>query len=288
MAIQTSPKVILITGTSSGFGLLTAAHLASKGHHVYATMRDLRKKELLLSEVKKSSGQVTVLPLDVTHKASIANVTREIASDHGYLDVLVNNAGYGVGGFFEDLSDEEIRGQMDVNFFGVQNVTRQVIPLMRSRRKGTIINISSIAGLNGNPAFGAYNASKFALEGFSESLFHEMRLFGINVCLIEPGTYKTKIFFDNACYAKNFDNPDSPYYSMSQHLKKTVLSYVKKTDKDPRRIAFLVEKLINQAHPPFRNLPDMESKLLILMKRILPFRAYASIVEKFLYQDRII
>jgi NAD(P)-dependent dehydrogenase (short-subunit alcohol dehydrogenase family) len=283
-----SPKVILITGTSSGFGLLTAVHLSSKGHKVYATMRDLRKKDFLISEVKKAGGEVTVLPLDVTHKETIANVAREIASDHGYLDVLVNNAGYGVGGFFEDLSDEEIRQQMEVNFFGVQNVTRQMIPLMRSRKKGTIVNISSVAGLNANPAFGAYNASKFALEGFSESLFHEMRLFGINVCLIEPGTYKTKIFFDNARYAKNFDNPDSPYYPMSQHLRKTVLDYVRKTDKDPRRIAFLVERLMNQAHPPFRNVPDIESKLLIMMKRILPFRAYAAIIEKTLYQDRII
>jgi NAD(P)-dependent dehydrogenase (short-subunit alcohol dehydrogenase family) len=283
-----SPKVILITGTSSGFGLLTAAHLSSKGHKVYATMRDLRKKDLLLSEVKKAGGDVTVLPLDVTHKDSIINVTREIASDHGYLDVLVNNAGYGVGGFFEDLTDEEIRQQMDVNFFGVQNVTRQSIPLMRARKAGTIINISSIAGVNASPAFGAYNASKWALEGFSESLYHEMKLFGIRVCLIEPGTYRTKIFFDNARYAKNFDNPDSPYYTLSQHLKKTVLDYVKKTDKDPKRIAWLVEKLMNSNHPSFRTLPDIESKFLVTMRRILPFRIYASIIEKTLYHDRLI
>jgi NAD(P)-dependent dehydrogenase (short-subunit alcohol dehydrogenase family) len=266
-----TPKVVLITGTSSGFGLLTAVHLSSKGHKVYATMRDLRKKDFLLSEVKKAGGEVTVLPLDVTHKESIVNVAREIASDHGYLDVLVNNAGYGVGGFFEDLTEDEIRQQMDVNFFGVQNVTRQAIPLMRARKNGTIINISSIAGVNASPAFGAYNASKWALEGFSESLYHEMKLFGIKVCLIEPGTYRTKIFFDNARYAKNFDNPDSPYYSLSQHLKTLVLSYVKKTDKDPKKIAYLVERLMNQTNPPFRTLPDVESRFLVLMRRILPF-----------------
>jgi NAD(P)-dependent dehydrogenase (short-subunit alcohol dehydrogenase family) len=281
-----SPKVILITGTSSGFGLLTAAHLSSQGHHVYATMRDTRKKEVLLNEVKKGGGRVTVLPLDVTHKDSIANVTREIASEHGHLDVLVNNAGYGVGGFFEDLTDEEIRQQMDVNFFGVQNVTRLAIPLMRSRRKGTIINISSIAGLNGNPAFGAYNASKFALEGFSESLYHEMRLFGINVCLIEPGTYKTKIFFDNARYAKNFDNSESPYYSISQNLRKNVLEYVDKTERDPMRIAWLAEKLINHPRPPFRNFPDAETKILLAFKTLLPFRIYAALVGKYLYSEQ--
>ncbi len=282
------PKIILITGTSSGFGLLTAVHLSSKGHKVYATMRDLRKQDYLKSKVAEAGGEVTILPLDVTHSESITNVVKEIASDHGYLDVVVNNAGYGIGGFFEDMTDEEIRQQMDVNFFGVQNVTRAVIPLMRSRRKGTIINISSISGLNASPCFGAYSASKWALEGFSESLYHELKFFGINVCLIEPGTYRTKIFFENARYAKNFDNLDSPYYAMSQHLKTMVLDYVKKTDKDPKRIAFLVEKLMNEAHPPFRNLPDMESQFLIFLRRILPFRLYASFIQRSLYQDRIL
>lgn len=283
-----SPKIILITGASSGFGLFTAVHLSSKGHKVYATMRDLRKKDYLKNEAAKAGGEVTILPLDVTHPESITNVVKEIACDHGYLDVVVNNAGYGVGGFFEDLTDEEIRQQMDVNFFGVQNVTRAVIPLMRSRRRGAIINISSISGLNGSPCFGAYNASKWALEGFSESLYHELKLFNINVCLIEPGTYRTKIFSDNARYAQNFDNPDSPYYTMSQHLKTMVLNYVKKTDKDPRRIAFLVEKLMNSPNPPFRNLPDMESQFLIFLRRILPFRLYASLIQRSLYQDRIL
>lgn len=282
------PKVVLITGTSSGFGLLTTVHLASKGHKVYATMRDLRKKDFLRKEVQDAGGEVTILPLDVTHNESINNVVKEIASDHGYLDVVVNNAGYGVGGFFEDLTEEEIRQLMDVNFFGVQNVTRAVIPLMRSRRKGTIINISSVSGLNGSPCFGAYNASKWALEGFSESLHHELKLFDINVCLIEPGTYKTKIFSDNAKYAKNFDNPDSPYYTMSQHLKTMVLEYVKKTDKDPRRIALMVEKIMNDPNPAFRNLPDIETRFLILLRRILPFRLYAALIRRSLYQDRIL
>lgn len=283
-----TPKIVLITGTSSGFGLVTAVHLASLGHKVYATMRDLRKQEYLKSEVALAGGSVTILPLDVTNPQSITNVVKEIASDHGYLDVVVNNAGYGVGGFFEDLTDEEIRGLMDVNFFGVQNVTRAVIPLMRSRRKGTIINISSISGLNASPCFGAYNASKWALEGFSESLYHELKLFNINVCLIEPGTYKTKIFFDNARHAKNFDNPDSPYYTMSQHLKNLVMNYVKKTDKSPKRIALLVEKLMNHPNPPLRNLPDIESQLLIGLRRILPFKLYAFFIQRSLYQDRIL
>lgn len=283
-----SPQVILITGTSSGFGFVTAAYLARRGHTVYATMRDMGKKDFLLTEVRNAPGKIHVLGLDVTRPETIAHAVSKIATDQGYLDAVVNNAGYGIGGFFEDLTDEEIRHQMEVNFFGVQNVTRAVIPLMRSRRQGKIINISSIAGLNATPCFGAYNSSKWALEGFSESLFHEMKLFNINVCLIEPGTYRTKVFFENAKYAKNFDNPVSPYYPMSQHLKKMVLDYVHKTDKDPLRIALLVEKLLIQKNPPLRNFPDLETKFLLGMRRVLPFGIYSFLIRRALYQDRIL
>ncbi len=283
-----NPKIILITGTSSGFGFVTAIHLLKQGHIVYATMRDMSKKDYLLAQVKNVPGKIHILGLDVTRPETINNVVQTIATDRGYLDAVVNNAGYGIGGFFEDLTDQEIRQQMEVNFFGVQNVTRAVIPLMRSRRSGKIINISSIAGLNATPCFGAYNASKWALEGFSESLYHELKLFNINVCLIEPGTYRTKIFFENAKYAKNFDNPSSPYYSMSQHLKKMVLDYVHKTDKDPMRIALLVEKLLDQKNPALRNFPDIETRFLLGMRRILPFRIYSMFIRRALYQDRIL
>lgn len=288
MSQPQSKKVILITGCSSGFGIHIAARLAERGHFVFATMRDVSKKNDLLSEVKRREAELTVLPLDVTKPETIRRAVMEVASRHGHIDVLVNNAGFGIGGFFEDLTDEEIRAQMDVNFFGVQNVTRQVIPLMRARRQGTIINISSVAGLNSSPCFSAYNASKWALEGFSESLYHEVKLFGINVCLIEPGTYRTKIFFDNARYAKHFDDPQSPYYVMSQQLKTLVLDYVKKTDKDPRRIAWMVEQLIHQKNPRFRNIIDGETKVLLFFRHILPFRIYADFIQKLLYQGKLI
>lgn len=283
-----NPKIILITGTSSGFGFVTATHLLKQGHTVYATMRDMSKKDYLLAQVKNVPGKIHILGLDVTRPETINNVVQKIATDSGYLDAVVNNAGYGIGGFFEDLTEQEIRQQLEVNFFGVQNVTRAVIPLMRSRRSGKIINISSIAGLNATPCFGAYNASKWALEGFSESLYYELKLFNINVCLIEPGTYRTKIFFENAKYAKNFDNPASPYYPMSQHLRKMVLDYVHKTDKDPMRIALLVEKLLIQKNPALRHFPDIETKFLLGMRRVLPFLIYSLFIRRALYQDRIL
>jgi len=280
-----NPKVVLITGCSSGFGLHTAAHLAKNGYKVIATMRNLEKQNALLNEVHRRGGEVDVLQLDVTNKASIKEAIKQIAAKYGYVDILVNNAGYGLGGFFEDLTEEEIRQIMEVNFFGVQNVTREVIPLMRQRKKGKIINISSVSGFSTSPAFGAYNASKWALEAFSESLRYELKLFGIDVLLIEPGTYKTKIFYENARYAANFDNPESPYYPASQHFKKKVMSYVADCHKDIEEIPALVEKLIKAVNPSFRNIPDIESKTLYILRKILPFSVYSWMIRTVLFSD---
>lgn len=300
-------KVVLITGTSSGFGMLTAARMAASGHHVFATMRDLNKKDALLAEVKKRGGEVQLLELDVTKPDSIKLAVDKIVKECGTIDVLVNNAGYGIGGFFEDLTEEEIRRQFEVNFFGVQNVTRAVIPVMREHQRKTvldgfsnslprerigirgkdnrakIINISSVAGFNASPCFSAYNASKWALEAFSESLHYEMKFFGIEVLLIEPGTYPTKIFYDNARYAKNFNNPESPYYRISQFLAQKVRNYVDSCRKDPESVARLVEKLINAKNPAFRNFPDKEARTLYYLRKVLPFRVYSWMVRRMLF-----
>lgn len=279
------PLVVLITGTSSGFGLLIAARLSSLGYIVYATMRDLSRKDPLLKEVAQRGGVVNVLAMDVTKPQTIDSVVNQIAEQHGFLDILVNNAGYGMGGFFEDLSDENIRAQMETNFFGVQNVCRKVIPLMRKQKSGKIINISSIAGIQASPAFGAYNASKWALEGFSESLRYELRLFGIDVLLIEPGTYKTKIFHENSRRAQNFTNPQSPYFKISTYLDQKVIQFVDQCRKDPEDIAKFVEQLIKNSRPRFRNFPDKEARLLFYCKKLLPFSVYSWLVQKALFSN---
>ena len=173
---------------------------------------------------------------------------------------------------------------MEVNFFGVQNVTRAVIALMRPRRQGKIINISSIAGLDASPGLGAYNASKWALEGFSESLQAELGFWGIEVLLIEPGTYKTSIFHENARLAKNFNNPESPYYPISQHIYQRLMGYVEGCRKDPETIAILVEKLINQKNPPFRNVADAETRLRLFFRRFFPFPVYRAVAHKVIFK----
>ena len=261
-----------------------AARLASRGHKVIATMRDLNKSGALFEEIRQRGGNADIFQLDVTDKASIKSAITDIAAKYGNIDVLINNAGYGIGGFFEDLTENEIRQQFETNFFGVQNVTREVIPLMRAKRKGKIINISSIAGINASPAFSAYTASKSALEAFSESLRHELKFFGIDVLLVEPGTYKTKIFYENAQYAKNFHNEQSPYYPASIYLEKKVRTYVDDCFKDPEDVAALVENLINASHPPFRNIPDIETKCLYYFRRFLPFSVFSRIYRSLLFK----
>jgi len=274
------PKVILITGCSSGFGMLTAARLTGLGHKVIATMRDLSKSAALTEEVTRRKGEIKLFKLDVRDKNSIKTVMTEVAAKYGNIDVLVNNAGYGIGGFFEDLTDEEMREQFETNFFGVQNVTRAAIPLMRQNKGSKIIMMSSRSAFSGSPALSAYSATKWALEGFAESLRYELQLFGIQVILIEPGPYKTKIFHENARFAKNFLDETSPYYPYSRFLEKRVKDHLSDLHKDPEEVAALIEKIINTRNPAFRHMPDIETYAQYLLNKFLPFRLYSTIVRK--------
>jgi len=273
-------KVILITGCSSGFGLLTAVRLAAKGHIVWATMRDLSKKGPLEDELAKRKAQAVIRELDVTKPSTIKNVIEEIQMTHSHIDVLINNAGCGIAGFFEDLSEEEIRRQMEVNFFGVQNVCRAVIPLMRNRGQGKIINISSIAGQVASPCLGAYNTSKWALEAFSESLYFELGLFGISVVLVEPGSYPTNIFTQNAHFAKNFDNAGSPYFRFSQKLKDLSQNAIRKLKNNPDDVARLIENIVNNPRVRLRYVSDFSSLSRMLAQKILPSRLTAYIFRR--------
>jgi len=279
-------KVILITGCSSGFGLLTAVRLAAQGHFVWATMRDLSRQKPLEDALAGRQAQAFIRELDVTKPSTIKKVIDEIQKTHNHIDVLINNAGYGIAGFFEDLTEEDIRGQMEVNFFGVQNVCREIIPLMRKRSQGKIINISSIAGQVASPCLGAYNASKWALEGFSESLYSEMCLFGISVSLVEPGSYPTKIFSENAHYARHFDNSQSPYFRFSQKLKNAAQKYTGKLKRDPQEVAGLIESIINKSHPRLRYVSDFSSWSRIMIQKILPPRLFGYIFRRFAYADK--
>jgi Short-chain dehydrogenases of various substrate specificities len=247
-------KTVLITGCSSGFGLLFTARLSASGYNVYASMRDLRKDNDLKLELKRRGTSCHILELDVCDEISIKNAINMIDEQDGKLDILINNAGYGIGGFFEDLSEAEIREQFETNFFGVQTVTRNALPLMRktalkSHRFSTkIINVSSAQGRSALPGLGAYGASKFALEGFSEGLFFELQPFGIEVVILEPGTYSTKAIDENSKEANTGLRLESPYLEYTNRLKNlhSKILDTKRGVGDPEDVAIIIEKIIKR------------------------------------------
>ena len=282
-------KIILITGCSSGFGMLTAARLAAGGHTIYATMRNLQKQDTLKLELEKRATKCQILHLDVTDDKSINKVIDTIEKQSHRLDVLINNAGYGIGGFFEDLSEDEIRSQFETNFFGVQKVTRSALPLMRTTASKSgkdfstkIINISSAQGLSTLPGLGAYGASKFALEGFSESLYFEIQPFGIEVVILEPGTYLTKAIDENSHEAGIGLDTDSPYAKYAKRLKDlhSNILITKKGVGDPEDVAIMIEDIINRKRNKLRYLAGTQAKIRVWMKSILPFRWFSKIILK--------
>src|SRR5919109_2825516 len=191
-------KTAIVTGGSSGIGLDTSVTLARNGFLTYATIRNLDKSSIVKVAAEKERLPIKIVQLDVTHYQSVNNAIQTIVSETGRIDVLVNNAGYGLIGAFEDLSIDEIKNLYETNLFGLIRVTQAVLPIMREQKSGIIINVSSGAGLFGYPGGSAYVSTKFAVEGLSESISYELDQFGIKVVLIEPGFIKTNFVTDDA------------------------------------------------------------------------------------------
>ena len=184
-------KVAIVTGCSSGIGFETALDLAREGYFTYATMRNTKKGDTSKEIAKKENLKIETLELDVDKESSVKNAINKIIKEKGRIDVLVNNAGYGLFGCLEDISMEELKAQFETNFFGVVRVSQEVIPVMRKQKSGIIVNVSSVAGRIGFPVSPGYISSKFAIEGLSESMRYELSPFGINLIIIEPGVIKT-------------------------------------------------------------------------------------------------
>lgn len=268
-------KVILITGCSSGFGFLAAKRL-SLHHIVYATTRqssDIRRLKNL---------PITHLYLDVTKESDCRSVIEFIKRKEGLLDVLINNAGYALAGFFEELTMPEIRAQFETNFFGLQYLTQCALPLLRKSKEAKIINISSIAGIASMPCLSAYNASKFALEGFSESLRFELIPFKVDVILIEPGAFKTRLFTDNKQIAASMGNKKSDYYHFSSAILKKLDFIINRVQANPDIVAAVIEKVVGQRKPPFRILIGVDAKLRYALKTYLPFSWYEWLYKQIL------
>ena len=254
-------KVAVVTGSSTGIGYETSLTLARNGFLTYATMRNLSKSDKMKLIVAKENLPIQIKQLDVTDDVSVKDATQAISSEAGRIDVLVNNAGYGLNGAFEDLAMDEIKAQYETNVFGLIRTTQAVLPIMRRQKSGTVVNISSGAGRFGFPSGSAYVSTKFAVEGLSESMSYELEPFGIKVVIVEPGVIRTN-FVDGLVVAKKSQDPNSPY---SQIIQKIASGFeeMMKNSSSPDLVAKVVLDAITDENPSLRYLAgsDVEAWL---------------------------
>jgi len=275
--------IAFVTGASSGFGLLTSVALAGEGYRVLASMRNLINKGRLEAAAKEAgvADRIEIVQLDVTDFSAAETVIQDVIRRYGQIDLLVNNAGYAAGSFTEEVAIEEWQRQFETNFFGLVAVTKAVLPSMRERRSGKIVNISSISGRIGFPSMGPYVASKFAVEGFSESLRLEMLPYGVHVVLIEPGSYKTDIW-SKGLGAVTI-HPNSPYVKEM----KAILKYVNKiadAAPAPDEVIRQIVQVAKSPSPKLRYPVGKGVKLGIILKNILPWKWWERIVTKRLWK----
>lgn len=270
-------QVVLITGCASGIGYLTALKFARNGFTTFASVRDMASEGARELQRIAAAEQISlfVLPLDITKDEEIKEAIQVVMQRSGKIDILINNAGFGYLGAIEDFSIEEIQQQYDTNIFGTLRMIKAVVPLMRERKNGKIINISSVNGLLSFPLFGVYSSSKYALETLSEVLRFELRPFGITVSLVEPGSFLTG-FGHNKRHPARHGSGQSPYkaltdhffslYDRVQHSKRPWL----RKKLDPQKVADAIYHLAQKKHPPLRTVIGTDAKINLFLHRFLP------------------
>ncbi|MBX4146269.1 SDR family oxidoreductase [Paenibacillus lautus] len=274
-------KVALITGASSGFGLLISLELAKAGYDVAAGLRRPEAAAELMTRAEQADvvKRIHVFQLDICLEEQVKAAAWELEQKFGRLDVLVNNAGEAVGGMVEEVPLSDWRKQLETNLFGTVSVTQHMLPLLRKTGRSKIILMSSISGVVGFPGYGPYAASKFALEGFGESLSMELMPFGIDVVLIQPGAYGTPIW--NKSFGELTVKEGSPYSG----LLKGVLDYSERTARgsgDPQEVARLVANIASMSKPRFRYTLPRGTRLTAWIKGVLPDRLFQRIVYRML------
>ncbi len=264
---------ILITGSNSGFGMLAALTFARRGHEVVATMRSVAKGDDLRSAAEAEGLPIEIRPLDVSDRASVTDGV----GDPTEIDVVVNNAGFEVGGALELVDDDLWTRQLDTNVLGPMRVTRAVLPTWRERGSGTIVNVSSIAGVVGSPFGGAYAASKHALEGLSEALHFETSVYGIRVRLIEPGRFDTG-FRDNIVSVDRWEQ--SEYFDRAERFRESqgVLSGDGPAP-DPQDVADAIVRAALDVDAPFRNFVGTDAQLIHSVKSSMPFEEFEAVMR---------
>ena len=275
-------KVAVVTGTSSGIGFETSLALAREGYFTYATMRDTTKSNKIKEIAQKENLKINVLELDVDDEKSVKSAIAQILDQKQRIDVLVNNAGWGLWGCVEDVSVDEFKEQFETNFFSIIRLIQEVAPTMRKQSSGTIVNVSSVVGRIGFPASPAYISSKFALEGLSESLRFEFAPFGVDVIIIEPGVIKTN-FMKNMKMAKK-----SELDTVYKDITTKVVSGVKmmaEMGTPPKEVANTIVKAIKDKNPLPRYIVGNDALMFLEAKKSKTDIEFENYLKKELYGE---
>jgi short-subunit dehydrogenase len=270
-------ETVLITGASSGIGKVTALYMAEKGYRVVGTSRSLARLTDLRAEASSRNLTIAYLELDINSDEAVGATLPRLMEEHGTIDVLVNNAGYGLWGPVEGLSMAELKAQFEANFFGAVRLINAVLPGMVRQRKGTIINVSSILGRMGTPFTGAYAASKFALEGLSESLRAEVWPLGVRVAVVEPGVFSTN-FQKNLVVGQGVSSRDA-YFPYIERYKARHQRF-ERLSGDPVKVAKVIYKIARSRRPAFRYPVGADARMGILGARVLPERLFQAMLSR--------
>jgi NAD(P)-dependent dehydrogenase (short-subunit alcohol dehydrogenase family) len=268
-------RTVLVTGATSGFGKLITQAFLNHGDVVIATGRNLKeRKEIFNSERASFPERLVEFSMDVTNLGEIKEVEKEVINRFGKIDILINNAGYGLFGALEDLKDEEIRYQMEVNFFGTVNVTKTFLPLLR-KSKGKVFNFSSVFGFMGFPLTSLYCASKFAVEGLTESLRGELAPHGVQLCLIEPGGYRTN--FGNSL---NWSSKEESTFGLQfKNYKNLHQKISTRKPQRPSEVSIGILKLSLKKQLPMRKVFGKDATISHVLRNFLPACIYFGLMD---------
>lgn len=263
-------RSILVTGSSTGLGLETAIHLAGRGFRVHAAVRDEGGRNAVLDEAQRRGVSLEVVSLDITDPESVAAGVEAVVSASGEIYGLVNNAGIGLRGCFEDLSDAEIRHVYEVNVFGTMDVTRRVLPHMRAAGRGRVVTITSVGGRISTFGLSAYCSSKFALEGFGEALALELAPLGLQSVLIEPGIIMTSRWTTNRGTAERALDPESPYSGLFRRHEEIADGFARRSRTRPSDVAEAVHRALTVRRPRIHQVVGRPATAAVALRRLLP------------------
>lgn len=278
-----SKRTVLVTGCSSGIGLATCHVLSRNNFMTYGTVRNLSKAKKIQDLINRANLSLKILRLNVNDNQSIKLAVKKILTDTGRIDVLINNAGYGMFGPVEEITTQEVKKQFETNFFGTIRLIKAIVPIMRKEGNGTIVNISSMVGRFGVPLNSAYVSSKFAVEGLSESISFELEEFGIRVIVIEPGVVKSDFFQNVKVKGMNLE---SPYQKLMERRINFLDKAMKNSPTSSYDVADTILDALNSKDPKFRYVIGNDATNSLRMRNSLSDRKFMEWIRAGIFQGK--